>query len=402
MLGTIATSIITVTSITFSLLLLAVQQGATTLTAQVYDQFLRRRSNQAYFGFFIGLALYTLVVLGTTHPNYTPIYSAVLAFGLTVVALYLLILLIYATIDQMRPSTIVQNIREHTLRARERQLDLLCRTRQDPSPFDGSSARLTAKDSGYLALLSADALVDALQKCPGATDVVLLRSAGEYVSVGEDLAEVRFRPGALPSDVDAVRAAFVLNSRRDLDHDAAFGVEQLATIGWTSTSTSKSNPHPAMLVCRNLRDLIATWYPDGGEGGVRRAKASPIVYTDDVPQQVLLALESLGVVASESMQHQTLAEVYRALALAFRRMTKEFHDLIAQIVGRSTTALGDHVLTHDLDRAVEELITAMRSAGVDPQPLASARDKLARSIGKLAARSNRASPEAIARGSKYP
>jgi hypothetical protein len=157
-----------------------------------------------------------------------------------------------------------------------------------------------------------------------------------------------------------------------------------------------------MLVCRNLRDLIATWYPDGGEGGVRRAKASPIVYTDDVPQQVLLALESLGVVASESMQHQTLAEVYRALALAFRRMTKEFHDLIAQIVGRSTTALADHVLTHDLDRAVEELITAMRSAGVDPQPLASARDKLARSIGKLAARSNRASPEAIARGSKYP
>ncbi|MGI9088840.1 MAG: DUF2254 family protein [Chthoniobacterales bacterium] len=63
LLGTIGGSLITVTSITFSLLLLAVQQSAATLTPQVYDQFLRRRINQIYFGFFVGLSLYTLVVL---------------------------------------------------------------------------------------------------------------------------------------------------------------------------------------------------------------------------------------------------------------------------------------------------------------------------------------------------
>lgn len=46
LLSTIGGSLITVTSITFSLLLLAVQQSAATLTPQVYDQFLRRRINQ--------------------------------------------------------------------------------------------------------------------------------------------------------------------------------------------------------------------------------------------------------------------------------------------------------------------------------------------------------------------
>ncbi|GGD91589.1 hypothetical protein GCM10011515_09090 [Tsuneonella deserti] len=118
LLGTIAASIITVTSITFSLLIVAVQQGAASLTSEVYDQFLRRRANQIYFGFFVGLALYCLIILATVHRTYTPVCGSLVAFVFTVVALYLLILLIYSTIDQMRPVMIVENIRRHTERAR--------------------------------------------------------------------------------------------------------------------------------------------------------------------------------------------------------------------------------------------------------------------------------------------
>ncbi len=60
----VATSLLTVTSITFSVLTLAVQQTASSLTAVVFDQFLRRTSNQVYFGFFVGLTAFTFIVLG--------------------------------------------------------------------------------------------------------------------------------------------------------------------------------------------------------------------------------------------------------------------------------------------------------------------------------------------------
>src|SRR4029079_12780085 len=112
-LGVIAASIITVTSITFSLLLIAVQQGASALTSLVFDQFLRRRANQLYFGFFIGLALYCLIVLASIEPRHTPIYGVALAVLLTVVALYMLILLTYTTINQMRPVVIIKSIHDH-------------------------------------------------------------------------------------------------------------------------------------------------------------------------------------------------------------------------------------------------------------------------------------------------
>jgi hypothetical protein len=86
-----------------TLLLLIVQQSASTMTTQVFDQFLRRRSNQMYFGFFVGLAVYTLITLATVDEPFNPVFAATLAFVLTVIALFLLIVLFYATIHQKRP-----------------------------------------------------------------------------------------------------------------------------------------------------------------------------------------------------------------------------------------------------------------------------------------------------------
>lgn len=74
LLGTISSGIITVTSITISLLLVALQQSASSLTYQVSDQFLRRPLNQFYFGFFIGLALYALATLATVNDLTLPMY----------------------------------------------------------------------------------------------------------------------------------------------------------------------------------------------------------------------------------------------------------------------------------------------------------------------------------------
>lgn len=62
-LQAIATGVVTVASISLSVLLLAVQQTTSSLSPVVLDQFIRRRGNQAFLGFFIGLALFAYVVM---------------------------------------------------------------------------------------------------------------------------------------------------------------------------------------------------------------------------------------------------------------------------------------------------------------------------------------------------
>jgi len=76
-----AQSLVTITSITFSVLLLAVQQTASSLTPVVFDQFLRRTANQVYFGFFIGFTTFCFVVLGLSRSDPAPVYGAVVIPG---------------------------------------------------------------------------------------------------------------------------------------------------------------------------------------------------------------------------------------------------------------------------------------------------------------------------------
>ena len=179
-LGVIAASIITVTSITLSLLLIAVQQGAASLTSLVFDQFLHRRTNQLYFGFFIGLALYSLIVLTSITPFHQPVYGVAMAGVMTIAALYMLIILIYTTIDQMRPVVIIRSIHDHTLLARECQRDLLRTTRRSPRMEGAVAGRVTADRSGFLVRLKVAALAKAAADAE--TEVVILPSIGDYIA----------------------------------------------------------------------------------------------------------------------------------------------------------------------------------------------------------------------------
>lgn len=399
-LGVIATSIITVTSITFSLLLLAVQQGAAALTSLVFDQFLRRRTNQFYFGFFIGLALYSLLMLSSINSAHQPVYGAALAGLMTAAALYMLILLIYTTIDQMRPVAIINAIHDHTLVARECQQQLLQGSRRNPKLHTGAWTRVAADRNGFFTRLNLRAIDDAAGRLEPGIEIVITASIGDYVAFGDAIAQIRSNAGVDVATVaPVIRAAVSLEAERDLDTDPAFGIEQLVTIGWTSISIAKSNPHPGLLACWSLRDLLARWLhvePEfgGGQDGVGSA-ATPIIYPDNVPEQLIQAFESFAVVASESMQHQTVAEVYQAFAQLFPRLPSPLRQRAEDFLLRSLASLGDHAPTSRLDEALTALADTLTDAGSgrSADAVRAARQQLARSIGRLHSRSNRAAAE---------
>jgi uncharacterized membrane protein len=391
LLGTIAGGIITVTSITFSLLLLAVQQSGASLTSQVFDQFLRRRGNQVFFGYFIGLALFALITLATVDAPFNPVYGATMALLLTAVALCLLAVLLYSTINQMRPAQIIEAIHDHTLGARERQLALIRRTRRTPR-FNGLSSRpVEATYNGYVTALNLSPLETAIGNAAGEVEVVLCVSLGSFVSFRDTLARIS---AVEPKDAEAVSGAVLkairLEAVRDLDGDPAYGIQQLVTIAWTSVSTSKQNPDPGLLVTHSLRDLLARWSV-ATEEAAADVEPLPIVYTDDVIEQLMDAFAALGVVASESLQFQVYAEVVRAIAALYGRLPAEQQQRAEDLILRSLSALGEHVLTRDLDSALATLLATLHAWGRRDTAAAieSARAELRVSVGRLNSRATR-------------
>jgi uncharacterized membrane protein len=399
LLGTVAGSVITVTSITISVLAVALQQSASSLTTAVFDQFLRRRVNQVYFGFFVGLSVFTLVILSTVSaadPPLNPVFGGSLALAATVVALQLLILLLYTTINQMRPAEIIDTIHAHVLSARACQHGLLARTRRSPRAGGAGAARepVTAAERGFVTGLDLGAMDAALREAGAGAEIVLGVSLGVHRACGEQVAEVtaadRERAEAL---AEAVRAAVRLEPQRDVASDPAYGVEQLATIAWTSISSAKSDPAPGLLVIGCLHDLLVRFADEERERPVELAdEAAAIVYRDDVALVLLDALEGLAVCSSQSMQPQSYAEVVRTLARSLSRLPQAWRTRVEDVALRILTALGDHVLTRPLESALDELAGALRADGRSSAAdrVAAASDRLRRSLGELDSRATRA------------
>jgi uncharacterized membrane protein len=316
-LQAVATGMVTITSITFSVLLLAVQQTASTLSPVVFDQFIRRKGNQAFLGFFVGLAMFAYVTSAAVQRSTPPFIGAALGTVLTVVALLFLLRLVYSTISQMRPTSVIRTIHDRTLAARAREAALIRRTRRHSASPHPVQAECTAADSGYVADLRLD-LLDAVLHDASDVEVCLAVTIGDHVSYGELLATVR--------DADPVRAQRVaaavddvvlVRPHRDLAQDPTTGIDELGNIAWTSGSTSKQNPAIAQEAVLALRDLALRWLvEDPVSEGRRDGPLLPVVYRDNDLERVLEVLYSMLVVSHESHQHMLAAgvlETYRAL-----------------------------------------------------------------------------------------
>ncbi|WP_267361521.1 MULTISPECIES: DUF2254 family protein [unclassified Methylobacterium] len=396
LLTTVASSIITVTSITFSLLLIAVQQGAAALTAQVTDQFMARRTNQFYFGYFVGLSVFVLMTLVTNTGFHRPVFGTTLALLLTTSALCLIIVMIYNTIDQMRPAQIIQFIHGRVLEARTADLDLLARTRRTSRHGWPVVATVRSRESGYVVGIDVARIDRAVERHAKRTvEIEFDIAVGAYRAVHDPLFQVRCQPGvtlnadARTSIVDEAMAALYYDDGRDLKHDTAYGLHQLATIAWTSVSTSKSNPSPGISVIQALRDVISQW--SGGETEARENVMSCVVYRDAAPTVATDALEAVIVVASESIQPQTLAEAITTLAILLRHVGQPTAKRLADVSTRALSSLGEHVLTRQLEAALTDLSEALLERGFASvaDAVSTSMADLSASLGKLNSRSTR-------------
>jgi hypothetical protein len=359
LLGNIAGSIITVTSITITLLLLIVQQSAGNMTSQVFDQFLRRRSNQLYFGFFVGLAVYILITLATVDEPFNPVFAASLAFVLTVIALFLLIVLFYSTIHQMRPPVIIAAIHDHTLAARHKQKDLVQRTRRKPQLDQADDYLVRSTHHGFVTDINLRLLSGILDEIKSQAEVVVLVPIGGFVAFQDPIAEVRANElEDVESVADKVRQAIHLEQSRDLDRDPAYGIQQLEVIAWTVTSTAKSNLAPGLQAIFSLRDLMARWADD--EQSEKADDLLPVVYNDDVVSVLIRSFGSLLIVAAESREHQIAIEVFVSFSSLFSRLPAAWQQQVEEMLLRLIPAYASFRLTSQLEESMQQMIQALR------------------------------------------
>lgn len=358
LLSTVTPGLLTVVSIIFFVLLMAVQHQSATYSPVVLDQFLRRKVNKVFYGAFVGMTVYCLLVLALVPSG--AILAGSLALLMTTALFVSLLVLVYSTVDQIRPSATVWMLQQLALRARAGQQPLLARCRAQPQLTDTPATEVTSEQSGHIVHIDGDVLARALRPVGDSAEIELHIAMGEHVVPGTLLAEVR---GADRPErdrlADAVLNALTLGRMRDLDRDSAHAVDQLSSMAWSATAVS-GDPEGARLAVETLRSLLVNVrVHDNRHAAGTYGGPLPLVYRDPVVVKILDGLTSVITASGQSGQHQTCSSVLMTLSWSLAQLDSDDQELAFDRLQRVLPTVLNHVFTTEMERAFDSLQHAM-------------------------------------------
>ena len=124
MLSAIASSMITVAGVTFSITVVALALASSQYTSRILRNFMRDRANQTVLGVFVGVFAYCLVVLRTIRGGdegmFVPALAVLVAVLLAFVAIGFLIFFIHHIAASIQATSIIEAAAGETLQAVDR------------------------------------------------------------------------------------------------------------------------------------------------------------------------------------------------------------------------------------------------------------------------------------------
>jgi uncharacterized membrane protein len=250
-LTTVATSMITVAGVVFSLTLLVLTQASSQFGPRLLVNFMRDRTQQIVLGIFVATFAYALLVLRVVTggdgdaglPPFVPHVSVFVALALTFLTVAVLVYFFHHIAQSVRVTHVLANVD----RALQRRLDQLGDAPADDLEplLDGLGedvGSLRARSGGYLQSVEVEALIAAAARA-GAV-VRVLPTVGDFVRRGGALAEID-PPGAVDAVADAVHGALALGEDRNLTQDLGFYFDEFLEIALRALSPSTNDPFTA-------------------------------------------------------------------------------------------------------------------------------------------------------------
>lgn len=270
-LSSIAGSLITATSLTFSLTVVALQLASSQASPRVLRMFARDRHVHWTLATFLGTFAFAITVLRTIRSQddavaeFVPRVSVTVAFFLTLVSVVMLVLFLAHLAAQLRVETILKDIHAET----DDVIDRESERHSAAVAFDGvilvppGRHVVTASESGFVTSRDRLALVEAATK--QRIVVQEARFVGENVVAGTPLAywwtssaqAPEPDPEAVEAIEDAVRCAHVVGYERTASEDVGFGVQQILDIALRALSPGVNDPTTAVHALGHLSAITA-------------------------------------------------------------------------------------------------------------------------------------------------
>jgi len=264
MLSAIATSMITVAGVVFSITIVALSLAASQYTSRILRTFMRDPANQIVLGVFVGIYTYCLIVLRTISSGEGAFAPALAIFGgvvLAILGIGVLIFFIHHIAASIQASEIIAAIAQETSEAVER---LFPQELGDEAAVPGADPEralagrrwqaIAAEQTGYIQSIDAEGLLALARE--GGTVVRMTCGVGEFAIGGRPLAWLATDepPGA--DVVKALNRLYAIDGFRTVAQDAAFGIRQLVDIALKALSPGVNDTTTAVTCLDYLTAIL--------------------------------------------------------------------------------------------------------------------------------------------------
>jgi len=260
-LSTIATSMMTVVSIVFAILLMTLTLASMQFSPRIVVSFARDRLTQQTLGIFLGTFSYCVAALPAArmvpHP-FAPVLTVAGAMVLAAACVGWLLVFIHHISQAISVNHIVDRIATETLYVIDEMMPEPRRLHRlpeaDPPVADREEIVVGAVSSGYIRFVDVRRLV-VLARSYGVR-VIVLRRVGQFVSSGVPLMSISRGSRLSGPRRNEFLAAFNFGPTRTLQQDVEFGVLQIVDIALKAISPAVNDPSTAINCIDQLSRIV--------------------------------------------------------------------------------------------------------------------------------------------------
>jgi uncharacterized membrane protein len=324
MLSAVATSMMTVAGVVFSITIVALSLTSTQYSPRVLRNFMRDRPTQVVLGVFVGIFAYCMVVLrtirGSDYGDFIPSLAVLGGLAYAFFGIAMLIFFIHHVAQSIQASSILARIAKDTQAAIEKLFPEQIGQPPDDADADADTGqiphswtRIEAARGGYITAVDSDKVL----KYAIEHDRVLRLSVatGDFVVEGACLLEISGAGAVTDDEARRMRGWLQTGRQRTVEQDAAFGLQQLVDVALKALSPGINDPTTACMCIDQLSALLTRLASRHMPGSHRMTDNRLRVIAPSSDFAAMLAITIDPIVQHSRSDVQVLARLLDALAI---------------------------------------------------------------------------------------
>lgn len=321
-LSSIATSMMTVVSIVFAILLMTLTLASMQFSPRIIVTFVNDQVTQQTLGIYLGTFLYCLAALPAARTVPTPFSPILTVLGAMVLAVACVGWLLFF-INHISQAISVNHIVDRLARETETMIDtMMPKPRQpgsalvslpdEPSPYD---APVLSAVSGYVRTIDTGQLLTVAKA--NRLTVRVLRRVGHFVPAGVPLLTISKAKRLTPELSDDLRRAFRLGPTRTLEQDIEYGILQIVDIALKAISPAVNDPSTAISCVDQLSSILIRF----------AAREDPITQLYDPPGMLRVSIPYVGFERLVESAFEQIRSYSRTDVAVSLRLMRAFTDI---------------------------------------------------------------------------